>query len=128
MGRTRINEDNLFAAVSKLSAILVCLFSLTGYLLGSARFAAGILAGGILALVNFFWLQNTLRRVLQLQPRQAGSFAQVRYLLRLTFAAFILYLLIVHAGIDIVGLIIGLSVLVVVIMGLSLYMFLGKGE
>lgn len=128
MGRTRINEDNLFAAVSKLSAILVCLFSLTGYLLGSARFAAGILAGGILALVNFFWLQNTLRRVLQLQPRQAGSFAQVRYLLRLTFAAFILYLLIAHAGIDIVGLIIGLSVLVVVIMGLSLYMFLGKGE
>ncbi len=128
MGRTTINEDRLFAAVTAGSWVLVGVLSLAGYVFGSGRFAAGILAGGILAIGNFYWLKNTLRRVLQLQPRQAGSFAQFRYLLRLALVALVLYLLIVHARIDIIGLILGLSVLVVVIMGLSLYMLLDKGE
>jgi len=128
MGRTTINEDRLFAAVTAGSWVLVAVLSLAGYLFGSGRFAAGILAGGILAIGNFYWLKNTLRRVLQLQPRQAGSFAQFRYLLRLALVALVLYLLIVHTEIDIIGLILGLSVLVAVIMGLSLYMLLDKGE
>lgn len=128
MGRTTINEDRLFAAITAGSWVLVSVLSLAGYLFGSGRFAAGILAGGILAIGNFYWLKNTLRRVLQLQPQQAGSFAQFRYLLRLALVALVLYLLIVHTGIDIIGLILGLSVLVAVIMGLSLYMLLDKGE
>jgi len=128
MGRTTINEDRLFAAVTAGSWVLVAVLFLAGYLFGSGRFAAGILAGGILAIGNFYWLKNTLRRVLQLQPQQAGSFAQFRYLLRLALVALVLYLLIVHTGIDIIGLILGLSVLVAVIMGLSLYMLLDKGE
>ncbi|CAG0963435.1 hypothetical protein GEOBC_00861 [Geobacteraceae bacterium] len=128
MGRTTINEDRLFAAVTTGSWILVVILSLAGYVFGSGSFAAGILAGGILAIGNFYWLKNTLRRVLNLQPRQASNFAQFRYLLRLALVALTLYLLIVHTQIDIIGLIIGLSVLVVVIMGLSLYMLLDKGE
>lgn len=128
MGRTTINEDRLFAAVTTGSWILVGVLSLAGYVFGSGSFATGILAGGILAIGNFYWMKNTLRRVLHLEPRQASSFAQFRYLLRLALVALVLYLLIVHTGIDIIGLIIGLSVLVVVIMGLSLYMLLDKGE
>lgn len=128
MGRTRISEDRVIAAVTTCGVLLLVILCLTGYLLGSEKFAAGILAGGILALGNFYWMRNTLRRVLHLQPRQASSFAQRRYLLRLAFAALALYVLIVHASIDITGLIVGLSVLVVAITGLSFYMLLDKGE
>lgn len=128
MGRTRISEDKVIAAVTKYSGLLLVVLCLAGYLLGSGKFAAGILAGGILALGNFYWMRNTLRRVLHLQPSQAGSFAQLRYLLRLAFAALVLYVLIVHASIDITGLILGLSVIVVTITGLSFYMLLDKGE
>lgn len=128
MGRTRISEDRVIAAVATCGVLLLVILCLTGYLLGSGKFAAGILAGGILALGNFYWMQNTLRRVLHLQTPQASSFAQRRYLLRLAFAALVLYVLIVHASIDITGLIVGLSVLVVAITGLSFYMLLDKGE
>ncbi len=128
MGRTRISEDRLIAAVIRGGGILLVVLCLAGYEFGSGKFAVGILAGGILALCNFYWMRNTLKRVLHLHPRQASSFAQFRYLLRLAFVAFVLYVLIVHAAIDIMGLILGLSVLVVVIMGLSFYMLLDKGE
>ena len=128
MGRTRISEDRVIAAVTKGGVLLLVVLCLAGYLFVSWKFAAGILAGGILALGNFYWMRNTLRRVLHLQPSQASSFAQFRYLLRLGFAALVLYVLIVHASIDITGLILGLSVLVVTIAGLSFYMLLDKGE
>lgn len=128
MGRTRISEDRLIATVTIGGGVLLAILCLVGYVLGSARFATGILAGGILALCNFYWMRNTLKRVLYLHPRQASSFAQFRYLLRLAFVALVLYALIVHTEIDIVGLILGLSVLVVIIMGLSISMLLDKGE
>lgn len=128
MGRTRISEDRIVAAVTKGGGFLLVVLCLTGYLFVSGKFAIGVLAGGILALGNFYWMRNTLRRVLHLQPGQASSFAQLRYLLRLAFAALVLYVLIVHASIDITGLILGLSVLVVTIAGLSFYMLLDKGE
>ncbi|GLI37853.1 ATP synthase subunit I [Geobacter hydrogenophilus] len=127
MGRT-ISEDRLIATVTIGGLVLLAVLCLTGYVFWSGRFAAGILAGGILALFNFYWMRKTLKRVLNLHPRQAGSFAQFRYLLRFAFVALILYVLIVHAGIDIIGLILGLSIFVVVIIGLSIYMLLDKGE
>lgn len=128
MGRTRISEDRLIATVTIGGGVLLAVLCLAGYVFGSGRFAVGILAGGILALCNFYWMRNTLKRVLNLHPRQASSFAQFRYLLRLAFVALVLYVLIVRAEIDIIGLIVGLSILVVVIMGLSFYMLLDKGE
>ena len=128
MGRTRISEDRIIAAVITAGGLLLAVLCLAGYIFGSGRFSAGILAGGILALGNFFWMRNTLRRVLHLQSHQAGSFAQLRYLLRLAFLALALYVLIVHAAMDIKGLVLGLSVLVVAITGLSFYMLLDKGE
>ncbi|RNC68127.1 MAG: ATP synthase subunit I [Desulfuromonadales bacterium] len=126
--RIRIPDDRLFAAVTTSSWALLGILTVLGALLGSGRFAGGILAGGLLALGNYYWLKSVMVRALGLQPSQAGRFAQVRYLLRLAIMALALYVLIVHAKIDIIGLLVGLSVLVIVISGLSLYMLADKGE
>ena len=128
MKPARINENNLFAAVTIGSWILLAVLVLTGYLLGTPRFAAGILAGGAIVLANYYWLQSVLKRVLNLQPKQAGSYAQLRYLLRLVIMGAVIYALIVHVGIDVIGLLVGLSVIVLVITALSFYMFVAKGE
>jgi len=128
MTMTRIDEDVLVDTIRVSSWVLLVIVSLAGYLFGTSRFAAGVVAGGVLALANFYWLQRTLLRSLGLVPHRAGRFAQTRYLLRFCVLALLLYLLMVYTPVDIFGLITGLSIIVFSIMGLSLYMLLGKGE
>ncbi|AJE04549.1 ATP synthase subunit I [Geobacter pickeringii] len=124
----KIDENNVFAAVTKGSWALLGLLTVTGYVLQSPRFAAGVAAGGTLALANYYWLMSILRRILHQQPTQPVRYAQVRYLLRLTLIAIALYLLIVRAHIDIMGLFVGLSIIAAVIVVLSFYMYATKGE
>lgn len=128
MTATRIHENNLLTAVVVGSWLLLAIMTAAGYLFGSVQFAGGILAGGILALANYYWLFRIIRRALGLDAHQATRFAQLRYLLRFAILAFVIYLLVVHAGIEVLGLILGLSLLVIVITALAIYMFVTKGD
>lgn len=125
----KINEDNLFTVLSLGSWLTMLLFALAGGLFGSARFAGGVMAGGLLVIANFYWLRNILERFLQVPGQQAVRFVQLRYLLRLALISVAIYFLIVRTGISIFGLILGLSVVVVNIFILTLYYLLHhKGE
>lgn len=114
-------DHNLFKRLTVASGVLLAVLVVGGLLLGSPRVAAGIAAGGVIALGNVYWLRQGIARAMGLEPRQAGRFALVRYLMRLAILAALLYLLLVKVGIDIIGLVIGLSVLVIIIIGYSLY-------
>ena len=124
----RITENNIFAAVTRGSWILLGVLAGAGYLLHSARFATGVLTGGILVLANFYWLRSILTRALNLQPEKAPRYAHLRYLVRLIVIGIIIAVLIVRAHIDVIGLLVGLSIVVVMMTALSLYMFAAKGE
>ena len=115
------NDQHLFRTLTATSWILLALLVGGGWLFGSQQFAAAIACGGLLALGNTFWLKRSIEQAMGLEPRQAGRFAVARYVVRLAVLAGVLYLLIVKTGIDIIGLVIGLSVLVIVIIGFSLY-------
>jgi ATP synthase I subunit len=120
MSATTPNEHSLLALLSKGSWALLGIMSVGALLFGSVPFAASILAGGLLAMVNFYWLHSILRRVLQLQPSHSDRYVQLRYLLRLTLLAAILYGLLV-AGTNVYGLLLGLSVLVINIIVIAIY-------
>ncbi|HTP66905.1 MAG TPA: ATP synthase subunit I [Geobacteraceae bacterium] len=128
MTAARINEDNFFAVLSIGSWLLLLLLTGGGWLFGSPQRAAGIAAGGLLAIVNYYSLHSVLKRLLLLKPVHAGRYVQIRYLARLALTAAVVYLLIVHGHIDIFGLLIGLSVVVFAIMSLSFYLLINKGE
>ena len=127
MGLVKINDDNIVSVLLVGSGAVLLLCAISGALFGSLKFAGSILAGGLLALVNFAWLAGALRKVLQLPTGKAERFAQIRYVMRLAAMGVILYILIVPVGIDIIGLLIGLSVLIVSIVGLALYTLSLKG-
>jgi hypothetical protein len=120
MTAARINENNIFVALTVGSWLLLALLAVAGLIFGSLRFATGIAVGGILAILNYCWLRTILERVLAQRPAHPGRFVQVRYVLRLALLALVIYWLITHGGIDIVGLLIGLSVIVIAIMALSI--------
>lgn len=118
---TGISDENLLAVLFRGGWILLILLVTGSLLFAAPGFAAGVLAGGLLALANFAWLRNILARSLNLEARQAARFAQLRYLLRLTLLAGAIYLLIVKVGVDVYGLLLGLSILVINIMAVAIY-------
>lgn len=73
----------------------------------------GILAGGLVAIGGFFWLQRSLARLLADPAHGAHTRYQFGYVVRLLALGGVLGLLIAVAKIHPVGLAIGLSVVVV---------------
>jgi hypothetical protein len=126
MSPVRINENNIIPRLLAVCWILLLLLTVTGYLFGSVRFAASVLTGGLLAIVNFYWLRSILQRALRLSNSTASRFTLVKYLVRLAALALIIYLLIKVAGIHLLGLLLGLSVLVLGIFVVSIWMLISK--
>ena len=79
----------------------------------------GILAGGLVAIAGFAWLQRSLRRLLTDQAYGARARYQFGYVARLVVLAGVLALLIAVVKIHPVGLAIGLSVVVVNLLWLT---------
>ena len=127
MSPVRINDDNIVTALNAGSWVILILMAIAGWFLISARFATGVLAGGMLAIANFYWLGSILKRALALSAGKAGKFAQARYILRLALIAVIAWLLITRMGIDLIGLLVGMSVLVINIFVLTIYRLTCKG-
>lgn len=121
-----INEDKLFGVIIKGSLILLVLLTLAGSVFFSSKIGMGVLAGGIIAIVNFLWMRNVLQRILGLLPAKPNQYAQIRFLARLSITGFCLYFFIV-SGWSLAGLLVGLSVIVVNIMALSIYGALRSG-
>jgi len=126
-GRIRINEDNIYSLLIAGSlALTLVLAGILALALGF-RFGCSVFAGGMLATANFIWLRRGLEAAINIRPANASRFAVARYLLRLAIMAMLLYFLIVRLGVDIFGLLLGLSVLVINIILFSIYLSTRKG-
>jgi len=79
-------------------------------LIGSARFSLGILCGGLISVVNFHWLYRNLLNVFANHLTRAKSALMIRYYIRLAVTAALLFWVIAGRHVDVIGLVIGLSV------------------
>jgi hypothetical protein len=89
--------------------ILAALF-VGSLLLGSARFSLGILCGGLISVVNFHWLYRNLLSVFTNHLTRAKTALMIRYYIRLAVTALVLFWVISGRHVDVIGLVIGLSV------------------
>jgi hypothetical protein len=124
---TAINEDNLFAVIIKGSLALLAVLSAAGFILFSVKDGLGVLAGGIIAVVNFAWLRNVLQRILGLMPARPDLYAQIRFVARIAVIGVVLYAIITSGWFSLAGLLVGLSVIVANIIALSIYSALRTG-
>jgi hypothetical protein len=116
-----INEDTLFATIIQGSLALLVTMMIIGFVFFSRKTGLGILAGGSVAIINFFWIRNVLQRILGLQPARPALYSQMRFIARLTLMGVVLYFLITSGWFSLAGLLVGLSVIVVNIFAISLY-------
>ncbi len=124
----RIEKDPLQARleVTNWAVLAVCL--LASSLLLSAPFTYGILLGGFISIVNFHWLDRDLRRIFSNLSGKAKSALLLKYYLRLAVTAVVLYILISQSIVDIIGLLVGLSVVVMNIVLTAVLVFSKKNR
>lgn len=109
--------------ISKIQvfSIVWCLLLMTfGAVFISGSFSLGVLAGGIIASLNFYWFQRSLQGLFN-PNLYFGSKAvyYFKYYIRLVLIGLAMYLLLAHQLVHPLGLIAGLSVIVVNIMTLA---------
>lgn len=122
-----INEDNFFAVIIKGSLGLLAVLTLGALALFSCKAALGVLAGGCIAIVNFFWMRNVLQRILGLLPANPQRYALMRYIARMTVTGCALYFVLTSGWFALAGVLAGLSIIVANIVALSIYRALSTG-
>jgi hypothetical protein len=95
----------IFAAAVAVSAVFA-----------SRQFALGVFSGGLIVTVNFHLLARTLRGALTPPHLASHHVVLAKYYVRFALSGFVIFLLIAGRLVDPIGLVIGLSVVVVSIM------------
>ncbi len=97
----------------RLDALLLAVMVGLSLLAWNLRFTAGVALGGVIILINFRILTATVRRVLAPNHAHPAQTAIVTYYLRLAATALVVAALIITGLADPLGLLVGLSVVVV---------------
>jgi ATP synthase I chain len=119
-----IEKDPLQRKLENLNWIILGIFILISLISMRASFTLGVLLGGLISIINFFWLKRDLRVVFSTLTGRAKAAIMSRYYLRFFVSAVIIYFIITKTIVDVIGLLIGLSVVVInivltLVMGLS---------
>ena len=103
-------KDPLQKRLEITNWIILTVILVISLALGSTRFSLGILCGGLISVVNFHWLYRNLLSVFTKHMDRAGKAILIRCYIRLALTAFVLYWVISGRLVDVIGLVIGLSV------------------
>ena len=76
-------------------------------------FYLGVLLGGFISILNFHWMERGLRGIFTNTAGNVKGGVMVKYYIRLALTAIVLYFLIANATVNVIGLLIGLSVVVI---------------
>ncbi len=108
-----IEKDPLQRKIEIFNWILLGIFLLLSLLFMSSRFALGVFLGGLISIINFYWLYKNMKDVFARLSGSAKSKMMFKYYIRLAVTAVVLFFIVTSNKIDIVGLLVGLSVVVI---------------
>ena len=111
--------------------ILLILGSLSFFFMRPA-FTLGVILGGLIIIANFNVLQATIRGAFTPEGTMLNKRRAIvaKYYLRLAILGLIIYILVTREWVDIVGLLIGLSIIVlnILIIGIRFAIKISSGE
>ncbi len=126
-----MNSDFLNPRTIKTTCwIVLAVLTIFGWVWFGRELATGILVGGLLAVLNFHIMAHVLGSTLNRQwsdkeewqtaGRQAVSFMTLKYILRFTILAVIIFFLVKNGWVNIFGLVVGLSTVVLTLFVLGI--------
>jgi hypothetical protein len=108
-----IEKDPLQTRLEITNWIILAILVLLSWLFMSPRFTLGVILGSLISIINFHWLHRDLRKVFSNLTGSVKGRIMFKYYIRLAVTAVILYFIVSREVVDVVGLIAGLSVVVI---------------
>lgn len=106
-------DDLLLAQLARRNWIVLVVLILGSLAWWSVSITQGVIAGGLVAIIGYGWLQRSLVKAISQADNRAAKRFQSSYIVRLAALAAALFLLIAKGGVHPVALSVGLSVVVI---------------
>ncbi len=106
-------KDPLQQRLEIANWVVLAVFVLAGALIFSLKFTLGVLLGGLISIVNYHWLCRDVKKVFAHLTDRAKSRIMFKYYIRFGITAVALYFIVSSGIVDVVGLLIGLSTVIV---------------
>lgn len=120
-----IEKDPLQRRLEILNWITLGFLVSISLIFWSSDFTLGILLGGLISIASFTWRQRDLKAVFRNLTSRAQAAIMFRYYIRFIVSAVAIYFIITKTTADVIGLLIGLSLVIINIV-LSLLIGLSK--
>lgn len=108
-----IEKDPLQSRLEITNWIVLAGMIIMSLILFPRGFTFGIILGSLISIINFHWLYRDLRQVFSNLSGNVKRRIMFKYYIRLTVTAVVLYLIITREVVDVVGLVLGLSVVII---------------
>ena len=102
-----IQKEQRITSIERNNAIILAVLTLGSVYFKSLSVTLGVLAGGIIIIVNFWFLRKIVERIIKKADK--GAFFAFSYIFKFTALLAILFAIIYSGIVDIIGLIVGLS-------------------
>ena len=106
-------KDPLQQRLEIANWVVLVVFVLAGALIFSLKFTLGVLLGGLISIVNYHWLCRDVKKVFAHLTDRAKSRIMFKYYIRFGITAVALYFIVSSGTVEVVGLLIGLSTVIV---------------
>jgi hypothetical protein len=108
-----IKDEALLKRIEQFNWVLLALLTTGSFVFFSREFALGVLAGGILAIANFYLMKRSLLRALDPQRKGKTRFLYLlKYYLRFAALGLMIALLLIKGWVNPFGMLLGLSIIV----------------
>lgn len=108
-----IAKDPLQKRLEIANWIILAILFIPSFVFAPFKFSLGVLLGGIISILNFYGMEFGLRGLFKDPAGNVKRPTMIKYYIRLALTAVVLFLLISADTVDIIGLILGLSVVVI---------------
>jgi hypothetical protein len=108
-----IGKDPLQRRIEIFNWITLAIIFIPSLIFSPIKFSLGILLGGFISILNFYWMARGLRGLFKNPAGNVKGPVMVKYYIRLALTAVVLYFLIANHTVNVIGLLIGLSIVVI---------------
>jgi hypothetical protein len=108
-----IVKDPLQKKIELSNWIVLTVIFIPAIIFTPFEFAMGILLGGFISILNFHWMERGLQSIFQRTSGNIKGPYLIKYYIRLGITAVVLYFLIAYGTVNVIGLLIGLSVVLI---------------
>lgn len=108
-----IVKDPLQKRLEIANWIILAILFVPSLIFAPIKFSLGVLLGGFISILNFYGMEFGLRNLFKNPSGNVKRPTMIKYYIRLALTAVVLYFLIAADTVNVIGLIIGLSVVVI---------------